>query len=66
MFSHLTTSFSTAPGSQNAPRDKAAFYVLHATPEFLAIATLASLNARRVFGTGPFGDLRVRDPKPQA
>ena len=65
VFSHLTTSFtSTAPGSQNAPRDKAAFYILHAAPEFLAIALLVSQNVRQVFGTGPFGDLRMRDPKP--
>ena len=66
VFSHTTTSFdSTAPGAQNAPRDKIAFYVLHAAPEFLSIAILMSLNARRVFGTGPFGDLRSRDPKPK-
>ena len=67
VFSRSTTSFfSTAAGAQNAPRDKTAFYVLHAAPEFLSVAILVSLNARRVFGTGPFGDLRTRDPKPKA
>ncbi|PIL33526.1 hypothetical protein GSI_04149 [Ganoderma sinense ZZ0214-1] len=65
--SHSTTSLlSTGPGTQNSPRDKAAFYVLHAVPEFVSVAILVSLNARRVFGTGPWGDLRARDPKPKA
>ncbi|KAM5543024.1 hypothetical protein V8D89_003408 [Ganoderma adspersum] len=67
VISHSTTSlFSTAPGSPNSPGEKAAFYVLHVAPEFVATAILVSLNARRVFGTGPWGDLRVRDPKPKA
>lgn len=67
MISHSTTSlFSTAPGAQNCPGEKAAFYVLHVAPEFVATAILVSLNARRVFGTGPWGDLRVRDPKTKA
>ncbi|KAM5543023.1 hypothetical protein V8D89_003407 [Ganoderma adspersum] len=65
--SHSTTSLLlTGPGTHNSPSDKAAFYVLHALPEFLSVAILVSLNARRVFGTGPFGDLRARDPKPKA
>ncbi|PIL33536.1 hypothetical protein GSI_04159 [Ganoderma sinense ZZ0214-1] len=67
VISHSTTSiFSTAPGSQNTPCNKAAFYVLHAAPEFVSTALLVSLNARRVFGTGPWGDLRPRDPKSKA
>ena len=64
VISHSTTSlFSTAPGAQNSSGEKAAFYVLHVAPEFVATAILVSLNAHRVFGTGPWGDLRVRDPK---
>ena len=41
------------------------FYGLHAAPEFIAAAIMVSLNARRMFGTGPWGDLRARDPKPE-
>ena len=67
VISHSTTSLLlTGPGTNNTPSDKAAFYVLHAAPEYLATATLVSLNVRRVFGTGPFGDIRTRDPKPNA
>ena len=66
VFSRSTTSlFSKAPGAQNTAREKAMFYGLHAAPEFFAAATLVSLNARRVFGTGTWGDLRARDPKPE-
>ncbi|KAI1791184.1 hypothetical protein LXA43DRAFT_1094786 [Ganoderma leucocontextum] len=64
--SHSTTSLSEdASSAQNSAGPKAAFYVLEAAPEFLSIAILVSLNARRVFGTGPWGDLRRRDPKPK-
>ena len=64
VISHSTTSLLlTGPGTHNTPSDKAAFYVLHVSPEFVATAILVSLNAHRVFGTGPWGDLRVRDPK---
>lgn len=66
VISHSTTSlFSTGPGSQNSARAKAAFYVLHAAPEFVSIAVLVSRNARHTFGTGPWGDLRARDPQPK-
>ena len=66
VFSRSTTSlFSKAPGAQNTTREKAMFYGLHAAPEFIAAAIMVSLNARRMFGTGPWGDLRARDPKPE-
>ena len=67
VISHSATSLlATGPGTQNTPGAKAAFYALHVAPEFVATAILVSLNARRVFGTGPWGDLRVRDPKTKA
>lgn len=41
------------------------FYVLHVAPEFISAAILMSLNARRVFGTGPWGDRLGKDPTPK-
>ena len=67
VISQSTTSvFATGPGTQNSLENKAAFYMLHAVPEFASVPILLSLNARRVFGTGPWGDVRTRDPKPKA
>ena len=63
---HSTTSLlSTAPGAQNSPGAKAGFYALHVAPEFLSAAILMGLNARRVFGTGAWGDHLRKDPKPK-
>ncbi|KAI0687962.1 hypothetical protein C8T65DRAFT_127572 [Cerioporus squamosus] len=59
-----TSLLSDAPGSLNSLQSKATFYVFHATPEYLAVAILISLDARRVFATGLWGDRRVRDPEP--
>ncbi len=39
--------------------------MFHVAPEFLSAAALMSLNARRVFGTGPWGDRLTKDPKPK-
>ena len=66
VLTHSTTSlFSLAPGGQNTPGEKAAFYVFHVAPEFIAAAVLMALNARRVFGTGMWGDHLTEDPKPK-
>ncbi|PIL33540.1 hypothetical protein GSI_04163 [Ganoderma sinense ZZ0214-1] len=66
VLTHSTTSlFSMAPGGQNTPREKAAFYVFHVAPEFIVAAVLMALNVRRVFGTGPWGDHLAEDPKPK-
>jgi len=51
----------TDPSPLNTPRGKAAFYILHVLPEWLASVTLFSVNVRKYFGTGPFGDYRFRD-----
>ena len=56
---------STAPGSLNSPAAKRGFYALHVFPECTAAAVLVSLNARRVFATGRWGDSRSTDPKPE-
>ncbi|KJA20614.1 hypothetical protein HYPSUDRAFT_781786 [Hypholoma sublateritium FD-334 SS-4] len=40
---------------------KAAFYVFHVLPEWLASLILFTDNTRKTFGTGPFGDWRIRD-----
>ena len=39
--------------------------MFHVAPEFLSAAVLMALNARRVFGTGPWGDRLAEDPKPK-
>ena len=51
----------TDPSSLNTPGGKAAFYICHVLPEWLASLTLFADNIRKTFGTGLFGDYRVRD-----
>ena len=63
---NTTSLYSTAPGSQNSDASKAGFYIFHIAPEFLSAAILVSLNVRRVFATGMWGDRRRRDPEPEA
>ncbi|KAJ2912418.1 hypothetical protein MD484_g7995, partial [Candolleomyces efflorescens] len=63
---HRTPSLeSQGPGSQSSRRAQAAFYVLHVLPEFLTTVTLLSLNVRKVFGTGFWGDWRNSDDTPE-
>ena len=40
---------------------KAAFYIFHVLPEWLATLVLFGDNTRKTFGTGLFGDYRIRD-----
>ena len=56
---------STAPGSLNSSGSKASFFVLHVAPEYVAATILMSLNVRRIFNTGLWGDRRMTDPKPK-
>jgi hypothetical protein len=56
---------SMSPGSFSSPGDKAAFYVLHVLPEWLATMLLFAFNTRRVFSTGLCGDWRFRDETPK-
>ena len=52
----------TEPGNAlNKPSAKAAFYVLHIVPEWIAAVILLGYNTRQVFGTGPWGDWRRKD-----
>jgi len=55
-----TTSLS-APDALNTPRAKAAFYILHVLPEWLASVILFGNNIRKSFGTGLTGDWRYQD-----
>ena len=57
----LDSIFATGPDTLNSPGAKAAFYILHAFPEWLASLVLFSTNVRMVFGTGMFGDWRRKD-----
>jgi hypothetical protein len=52
---------STEPGSQNTRYSKVLFYIFHAAPEWLVSALVLSINMRKTFGTGPFGDWRSHD-----
>ncbi|KAI0359574.1 hypothetical protein OH77DRAFT_1038151 [Trametes cingulata] len=64
VMAHWTTSLtSMAPGAQNSRRDKIFFYVFHVAPEWLAAALLMSVNAREMFRTGPWGDIRTSDKR---
>jgi hypothetical protein len=56
---------SMAPESLNTTYSKTLFYVFHAAPEWIICAIVLSVNVRRTFGTGPFGDVRNRDETPE-
>ena len=60
-----TSLLSDAPGSLNSIQSKVTFYIFHSAPEFLAAAFLITLDARRIFATGLWGDRRLRDPQPK-
>ncbi|KDR75019.1 hypothetical protein GALMADRAFT_248864 [Galerina marginata CBS 339.88] len=51
----------TVQTSLDKPGAKAAFYIFHALPEWLAILILLASNVRKLFGTGLAGDFRGRD-----
>ncbi|KAF8812916.1 hypothetical protein BYT27DRAFT_6399129 [Phlegmacium glaucopus] len=55
-----TTSLS-APSVLDTPRAKAAFYVFHVLPEWLASLILFGVNIRKTLGTGMWGDWRIKD-----
>ena len=57
----LESFLSTGPNTLNGSGAKAAFYILHALPEWLATVVLFSTNVRMVFGTGVWGDWRRKD-----
>jgi len=45
----------------NRPGEKAAFYIFHILPEWLAAVVLFVNNIRKTFGTGLAGDWRIKD-----
>ncbi|KAH6902478.1 hypothetical protein BKA70DRAFT_1229115 [Coprinopsis sp. MPI-PUGE-AT-0042] len=55
---------SMEPGSLNTVSSKILFYIFHAAPEWLVSAIVLSINVRKTFGTGPFGDWRGVDESP--
>ncbi|KAF9522657.1 hypothetical protein CPB83DRAFT_92881 [Crepidotus variabilis] len=57
----LRESSLADPIHTNTSGGKATFYLLHILPEWLASVILFSIDVRKTFGTGPFGDLRWRD-----
>jgi hypothetical protein len=55
---------SMAPDSLNRTHSKVLFYLLHAAPEWLISTLVLTVNMRKTFGTGPFGDFRGVDETP--
>jgi len=57
----LKTTSLSAPNPLNTPSSKAAFYIFHVLPEWLATLILFGDNIRKTFGTGLVGDWRLWD-----
>ena len=57
----LKTTSLSAPSPLNTPVSKAAFYVFHVLPEWLASVIIFVDNIRKTFGTGLLGDWRLWD-----
>lgn len=51
----------TAPNPLNKGTAKAAFYIFHVLPEWIATLLLVGYNTRKTFGTGFIGDWRNKD-----
>ncbi|KAF9522656.1 hypothetical protein CPB83DRAFT_864127 [Crepidotus variabilis] len=49
------------PVRTNTSSGKAAFYVFHVLPEWLSSVILFGAQTRKIFGTGPCGDVRSKD-----
>ncbi|KAI0645175.1 hypothetical protein C8Q79DRAFT_970224 [Trametes meyenii] len=64
---HNTTTslLSTGPGSFSSAGAKTTFYVFHAAPEWIAAALMLSVNVRKVFKTGKYGDFTSDKPQPE-
>lgn len=61
---YQTTSLeSTARNAQNEPEAKAFFYIFHVLPEWLAAALILSVNLRKRFNTGLWGDRHSKEKK---
>ncbi|KAH6914503.1 hypothetical protein BKA70DRAFT_1095362 [Coprinopsis sp. MPI-PUGE-AT-0042] len=52
---------SMEPGSLNTPSSKVVFYLFNAAPEWIMAAVVLTINIRKTYGTGPFGDGRSHD-----
>lgn len=62
---HFRTTSLSDPSPLNDGGAKAAFYIFHVLPEWVAITTLLIPNIRKLFGTGLWGDFRWRDMTPK-
>ena len=58
---HYRIDSLRGPNLLDSSSAKAAFYIFHILPEWLAICILFSENVRKTFGTGLFGDWRGKD-----
>ncbi|KAF8160618.1 hypothetical protein B0H34DRAFT_697367 [Crassisporium funariophilum] len=61
----FTTTSLSAPSNLNSDRNKLAFYVCHALPEWFATQLLLHEHIRKTFGTGLLGDRRFQDETDQ-
>ena len=57
----ISTTSLSAPSPLNTPLSKAAFYIFHVLPEWLAMLIFFGNNIRKTFGTGFRGDGRLWD-----
>jgi len=57
----IRTTSLREPNALNTPGGKAAFYICHVLPEWLATLTLFGFNVRKTIGTGFAGDWRQKD-----
>ena len=57
----IKTTLLSDPSPLNTPRSKAAFYIFHVFPEWLASLIIFGNNIRKTFGTGFWGDKRLWD-----
>lgn len=62
---HYTSSFlnilPSPPYPLTNPAAKALFYVFHAAPELITALYIQTVNLRKVFNTGPYGDWQGSD-----
>ena len=62
---HHRIDFLRGPNPLDSSTSKALFYMFHVLPEWIAVSVLFSVNVRKTFGTGLFGDWRWRDETPK-
>ncbi|KAH9476786.1 hypothetical protein JR316_0010701 [Psilocybe cubensis] len=61
---HFKVTSLAGPSPLNSSGAKAAFYIFHVFPEWVANTILLFPNIRKLFGTGAWGDFRFKDMTP--